>query len=207
MTNELLQVFPTPVHITKYEESMEKEFKFVKNIEYSSNGNNGNYKSKNTSVLKCKELKSISDFIKKQLDVYCEKIISSKQKLVPTISWMNKNPKGSRHHGHIHPNSITSGVFYFAINNTAPIQFHKNDQWGLKLSIDKYNIFNSETFAVPMKTGELILFPSNTKHSVPINKSEEERFSLSFNTFVPDSIIGSKETLTYLNTREINYAG
>ena len=32
MTNELLQVFPIPVHITKYEENMEKEFKFIKNI-------------------------------------------------------------------------------------------------------------------------------------------------------------------------------
>ena len=207
MTNELLQVFPIPVHITKYEENMEKEFKFIKNIEYIPNGSNGNYKSKNTSVLKCKELQNISDFIKKQLDVYCEKVISSKQKLVPTISWINKNPKGSKHHEHIHPNSITSGVFYFAINNTTPIQFHKNNQWGLKLSVNKYNIFNSETFSVPMNTGELILFPSSTKHSVPINKSEEERFSLSFNTFVSDSEIGDRKTLTYLNTRETNHAG
>ena len=68
MTNELLQVFPIPVHISKHEENIEKEFEFVKNIKYISNGNSGNiygnknFKSENTSVLEYKELKTINDF-------------------------------------------------------------------------------------------------------------------------------------------------
>ena len=37
---------------------------------------------------------------------------------------------------------------------------------------------------LPMKRGELILFPSNLQHSVPVNNSEEERISLSFNSWL-----------------------
>ena len=54
--NELLQIFPTPVHISKYEKDITEELKFVKNLEYQLNGGNtgpnGNYKSDNTYVLK-----------------------------------------------------------------------------------------------------------------------------------------------------------
>ena len=44
--SELLQIFPTVVHISKYENDITEELKFVKNIEYKSNGDinsNGNY--------------------------------------------------------------------------------------------------------------------------------------------------------------------
>ena len=50
---------------------------------------------------------------------------------------------------------------------------------------------------LPMKKGELILFPSNLQHSVPANQSDEDRISLSFNTWIKGDI-GDKEKLTYL---------
>ena len=49
-------------------------------------------------------------------------------------------------------------------------------------------------------SGELILFPSNLRHSVPINQGDEERISLSFNTFSIDEL-GSKDSLTHLDIR------
>ena len=56
-----------------------------------------------------------------------------------------------------------------------------------------------ETFLLFSISGELILFPSNLRHSVPRNK-EEERISLSFNTFSIDAL-GSEESLTHLDIR------
>ena len=50
---------------------------------------------------------------------------------------------------------------------------------------------------LPMKRGELILFPSNLTHSVPTNLGEEERISLSFNTW-PKGNMGDIKSLTYL---------
>ena len=35
MKDELLQIFPTPVLITKYEEDFNKEMKYVENLKYT----------------------------------------------------------------------------------------------------------------------------------------------------------------------------
>ena len=61
---------------------------------------------------------------------------------------------------------------------------------------------NSETFMLPCKPGDLILFPSSLRHSVPINTTNKNRISLSFNTFVSDTL-GSENELTHLNIKEI----
>ena len=83
-----------------------------------------------------------------------------------------------------------------------PIQFSKSNQEAMKLDPRKYNHYNAETFMLPCTAAELILFPSNLRHSVPINQGEEERISLSFNTFSIDAL-GSEENLTHLDIRRI----
>ena len=74
----------------------------------------------------------------------------------------------------------------------------------LHLDLWEHNVFNynAETFLLPCVSGELILFPSNLKHSVPTNQGEEERISLSFNTFSVDAL-GSEDSLTHLDIRRI----
>ena len=83
-----------------------------------------------------------------------------------------------------------------------PIQFSKSNQHGMKLDPKKYNTFNAETFLLPCIAGELILFPSDLRHSVPTNMGEEERISLSFNTFSIDAL-GNEDTLTHLDLRSL----
>ena len=120
-----------------------------------------------------------------------------------TQCWTNKNPPNSKHHEHVHPNSIISGVFYFRQSKTLPpIQFSKSIQEGIKLNPEKYNQLNSETFLLPMVDGELVLFPSSLRHSVPFNKGNETRYSMSFNTFCIDEL-GSRDSLTHLNIKEL----
>lgn len=204
MKKELLQLFATPLLITKYEEDMTRELQFVESLEYIIMQQNGNFKSKNSYLLDLPELYKIKKFIDDSLDLFAKNILMSDQKLEITQSWTNKNPKGSRHHEHIHPNSILSGVFYFRINEKLPpIQFAKSFMGQLKLEPKKWNNLNSETFMLPLVSGECIIFPSNTKHSVPINQGEEDRISLAFNTFVKDTL-GSEDQLTELNLRRLN---
>jgi len=201
--DELLMVFPTPVQIYKHEDSIEKELKYIENIEWTSQVANGNFKSKDSYLTKHESLKSITSFFKECIDDYCNTIMNSNQRLVITQLWGNRNPKGSKHHEHVHPNSIISGVFYLRQDpKLPPIQFSKANQHAIKLDPRKYNVYNSETFLLPCTAGELILFPSNLKHSVPINMGDEERISLSFNTFSIDAL-GSKENLTHLDLRSL----
>ena len=201
--DELLMVFPTPVQIYKYENSIEKELKYIEGVEWKQQVANANFKTKDSYLTKHEQLKDLTSFFKECIDDYCNTIINSEQRLVITQLWGNKNPKGSKHHEHVHPNSILSGVFYLRQDpKLPPIQFSKSNQESMKLDPRKYNTYNAETFLLPCTSGELILFPSNLRHSVPVNMGEEERISLSFNTFSVDAL-GSEENLTHLDIRRL----
>ena len=203
MKEELLQIFPRPVLILPYEKPISKELEFIRTLEWLAQKANGNFKSKDSYVLKHEKLKDVKNFLIESINKYCEKILNTKQRLVITQSWFNKNPTGSKHHEHVHPNSIVSGVMYFQIDQTLPpIQFSKSNQDGVKLDPIKYNVLNSDTFLLPCKPGELILFPSNLRHSVPINTGMPDRISLSFNTFCIDAL-GSEDSLTHLDIRRL----
>ena len=201
--DELLMVFPTPVQIYKYEDSIEKELKYIEGVEWKQQVANANFKTKDSYLTKHEQLKKLVSFFKECIDDYCNTVINSDQRLVITQLWGNRNPKGSKHHEHVHPNSILSGVFYLRQDpKLPPIQFAKSNQEAMKLDPRKYNTYNAETFLLPCVSGELILFPSNLRHSVPTNQGDEERISLSFNTFSIDSL-GSEESLTHLDIRSI----
>ena len=158
-----------------------------------------NRQSKDTFILDNPELSKIRTFIETKLNQYISKVYNSPDKLVITQSWLNKSGKGESHHLHHHPNSMISGVWYPAIHEKLPpIEFHNpGGDRDVALKIGEHNNFNSETFLLPLKAGELIIFPSNLYHKVPPNKSDEERISLSFNTW-PKGSMGSIDKLTYL---------
>ena len=203
MKEELLQLFPTPLLIVPYEQPIDKELAYLKTISYRKQQQNGNFRSDDSYLLRNEEFKNIKNFLGEAVDRYTKNVLNSKQRLVITQCWANRNPKGSQHHEHVHPNSIVSGVMYFQINEKLPpIAFAKDRQDGMKLDPEKYNYLNSESFMLPCKPGELILFPSSLKHSVPINQGEEDRISVSFNTFCIDTI-GSEQSLTHLDIRRL----
>ena len=205
--DELLQLFPIPVLICPYPMDYTKELEWIRKQETRTenkgeNTGNGyvhyNRQSEDTFVLDKPELSNIRAFIEAKLHKFVTEIMSSTDKLVITQSWLNKNKKGESHHEHQHPNSMVSGVWYPQIHESLPpIQFRSRHQRDVSLSTEKYNTFNSATFMLPMKRGELILFPSNLTHSVPVNNSEEERISLSFNSW-PKGNMGDMKSLTYL---------
>ena len=205
--DELLQLFPIPVMICPYPMDYSKELEWIRNSE-TRKENKGenigqgsihyNRQSEDTFVLDKPELANIRAFIEAKLNKFVTEIMASTDKLVITQSWLNKNKKGESHHEHVHPNSMVSGVWYPQIHEQLPpIQFRSRHQRDVSLQTEKYNTFNSATFMLPMKRGELILFPSNLQHSVPVNNSEEERISLSFNSW-PKGNMGDIKSLTYL---------
>ena len=204
--DELLQLFPTPVMICPYPTDYSKELTWIRNAETrkenkgDANVGNTHYnrQSEDTFVLDKPELINIRAFIEAKLHKFVTEIMASTDKLVITQSWLNKNKKGESHHEHVHPNSMVSGVWYPQIHEQLPpIQFRCRTQRDVSLQTEKYNTFNSATFMLPMKCGELILFPSNLQHSVPVNHSDEERISLSFNSW-PKGNMGDERSLTYL---------
>ena len=103
------------------------------------------------------------------------------------------------HHMHAHSNSIISGVLYLnADRKYDSIKFHKHNNYQtLKFPTSNYHVFNSQSWTVPVHTGEIILFPSYLSHEVSQKIGDNLRTSLSFNTYVK-GIIGEKMELTEL---------
>jgi uncharacterized protein (TIGR02466 family) len=198
---ELIQLFPKPVLISKYHKDFTKELEYVKSLEHKLNEKSQKEYAKqstNTFLLDEPELASIREFIEAYLKFYVHNVLECTDELVITQAWSNICEKGKKHHEHVHPNSIVSGVFYFQINeNLPPIEFRNPNTHSFNLNIQKQNNFNSATFLLPLNSGELILFPSNLTHSVPENKADLPRISLAFNTFAKNSL-GSIDSLTYL---------
>ena len=87
--------------------------------------------------------------------------------------WFNIAGPGESTGWHDHKErSELSGVYYLHVpDNSGDIHFRKK--------------IDAETFEWEIKsqTGKLILFDSNIEHSVPENKSKENRISIAFNLF------------------------
>ena len=121
-------------------------------------------------------------------------------------TWVTWKEPGQMHIPHTHPNSVISGVFFYGYGEegTPAIEFHKNEFQGTGQSImlkekpDKRPSPSAwKKFTIPFIPGTLLLFPSHFKHSVPINKTEYTRKSVSMN-IVPKGVLGDPGSLTEL---------
>ena len=202
--DELIQLFPTPVLICSCPFEYSKELEWIKQQDTRRENKNSetgqifNRQSEDTFILDKPEMSRVKQFIDFKLKEFVVDVMGCDSEMVITQSWLNKSGKGESHHEHKHPNSMISGVWYPQIHEKLPpIQFRIGEQRDVSLSIKKFNHFNSAVFLLPMKKGELILFPSNLQHSVPANQSDEERISLSFNTWCKGNM-GNERSLTYL---------
>ena len=201
--DEFYEIFPTPVALYRYKDSIDDELNYLKSIQYlDTDDPTRSNRSTSSFLFENEELKNIFIFVNKCLADYARRVLATDQLLTVTQSWANKNIKGANHHDHVHPNSIVSGVFYFQTNSSTPIIFNKTDQHAFVFEPIKFNTVNSHQFRLEVKAGECILFPSSLRHAVPENNYFLERISMSFNTFSLGTL-GSKRALTHLNIKEL----
>jgi len=197
-------LFPTPIYTTKINRGFTKqELNFVKEQEKHSSKNQGNINTKDNYILNKKEFKNIKKFLNDCCKDYIKTIICPKNnvELYITQSWLNYTKENEYHHKHNHGNSIVSGVLYFNANkdNDNITFFNKENYEQILPEIDesKYNVWNSQSWWLPVETGKLMMFPSSTKHQVDNKKGYNIRVSLAFNTFYKGTI-GSNSKLTEL---------
>ena len=107
------------------------------------------------------------------------------RKLKCNSFWINILPEGGTHSSHIHPHSVISGTTYVAMPEGTSA-----------LKLEDPRLAMMMLAPVPLKTapqelqrfvyvrpavGEVLLWESWLRHEVPMNMSEEERISVSFN--------------------------
>ena len=195
--NDIYNLFPEPiVSYTLGREFTSTEKNALLNQDWGRS--EGNETSKNTFVLDKKNLENIRNFILSSLTDFGKRVYEfddEKTKLYITQSWMNRTMPGEFHHSHKHPNSIVSGTLYIETNDSDVIQFKKpgSDTSPWLFAPKQWNTWYCETWALPIVSGQLLLWRSYLPHSVPRTKGPNARYSLSFNTFVRGDIGGEYE--------------
>jgi uncharacterized protein (TIGR02466 family) len=195
-------IFPTPIYISKIDRQLsKKELLFIDKTKLNTYKNEGNTTSNNNYILNNKSFKDLKTDLDAKVQDYFDKVISPANNIKPYItqSWLNYTETNQYHHKHEHPNSLVSGVFYINSDKEFDkIKFYKKDIYqSIKPEIKDWNIWNSEYWWFPVKTGDIILFPSSLTHMVETKQGTNTRISLAFNTFIKGTI-GNNKTLTEL---------
>jgi uncharacterized protein (TIGR02466 family) len=192
-------LFPTPVVTTNIERPLTNEELSIINYHKQKTYNNaGNITSLDTSIID--QFSSLKKFVYTGIQYYVDNVICPNDgvNFYITQSWINYTETGQHHHKHNHPNSIFSGVFYLnAKESVDKITFYSDQYSQITLGTKQWNPFNSSSWWFPVKTGDLIMFPSSLTHMVEQTQSKETRISLAFNVFARGNF-GDEKQLTSL---------
>jgi uncharacterized protein (TIGR02466 family) len=99
--------------------------------------------------------------------------------------WINILPEGGTHASHIHPHSVISGTTYVAMPEGASSLKLEDPRSAMMMAApirrkDAREEMRSFIYPNP-KVGEVLLWESWLRHEVPMNMSEDDRISVSFN--------------------------
>ena len=99
--------------------------------------------------------------------------------------WINILPQGGIHTGHIHPHSVISGTTYVAMPDGASAIKFEDPRLPMMMAApgrikDARPEVRQFAYVAPM-VGDVLLWESWLRHEVPINMSEDDRISVSFN--------------------------
>lgn len=152
-------------------------------------------------VIKSNENGWQSDNIVQQLDEFkdlnlrimqiCERIGES-QLFQPNLvyrhqAWVNISPPGASNKIHYHANSHFSGVYYVSLKapECGSIFFRDPRVVNRMLTYptNKRTEFTAEEVNMPPEEGRIYVFPGWLEHGVNVNKSDQDRVSISFNVF------------------------
>ncbi len=99
--------------------------------------------------------------------------------------WINILPEGGTHGSHIHPHSVISGTTYVAMPDGASALKLEDPRSGRLMAAPPRKTGAREdlrTFVyVAPNVGDVLLWESWLRHEVPMNMSEYDRISVSFN--------------------------
>ena len=213
---QIAGIFPTPIYIAQREigldnsgltETEDKEIEEI--IEHGMMATNDTHPelrsmSEDKYIFNDK-LQDIKEFCEDHIDNYVKEVHNPRKDLefYITQSWLNYTKLGGSHGMHTHQNSWISGVFYLSAPEGNGICFYDPNMRIKRIlkidsSLENPSQWQGEKITVPLKTNQLVLFPSWLGHAVDPNPEQTTtRLSLAFNVFFTGPI-GIESDLTEL---------
>lgn len=107
------------------------------------------------------------------------------RKLVLEDLWINILPEGGTHSSHLHPHSVISGTTYVAMPDGASALKLEDPRSARMMAAparrkDARRDLQTFIYMKP-EVGDVLLWESWLRHEVPLNRSEYDRLSVSFN--------------------------
>jgi uncharacterized protein (TIGR02466 family) len=177
-----------------------KELAVIKKIKYKP-PHKGFYLSETISLLNDKALTSLKKFIIKKAKEYVRNVLEIKDQIYLTQSWSTLNPTNAFHEPHTHPNTFISLVYY-AQCKEGSIHIHSDISsirkcFNFHYTINRFNIYNSQIWELPVRTGDIVLFPGHIRHSSVPNRTQQDRIAVGANFFIKGTL-GSKKMVSLI---------
>jgi len=180
---QIIDLFPLPLGVVECPLDIKEIIKFFDTVEMGSEqGSVYGLVSENTYILDNPICKPLADWILKSMQEYSEEILGWDEKLQFSQTWLTYKLPGQKHEVHTHPNSLLAGVFYYEVYDNYPaITFHNpivsfgRSTFQSKPKDPNNSKYLRDTLSFTPSPNTLIIFPSNTPHSVPVNNTKQVR--------------------------------
>jgi uncharacterized protein (TIGR02466 family) len=187
--HQIVPLFSQPLYINKTDMTDDMIQSVMDTQCQSDNGGYSNGWMSQTQWLKSQpEVRATVEYNLSKYVYDVLQVDETKHQLEHTSSWVNKHNPGDSGHGHAHNNAMFSGVMYFKVPpNSGDIIFYVPSMiptWctqTLYPEVKEYNIHNMRESRIPVKDGMIVIFPAHLTHSISINNSNQERYSMAFN--------------------------
>lgn len=141
------------------------------------------------------EMKELVDLIMVEAGNILDAFRIKRESHYITNMWANIANPNRRHHMHVHPNCLLSGLIYIKTPPRcgptvfiSPRQFSK----GLEPTYLEKNELNSDGFTMPAEKGRMLIWPSYIPHAVEQGAADEseDRIVVAFNIMIRGLIDG-----------------
>ena len=135
------------------------------------------------------EMKELVDLIMKESELILDLYKIQRDSHYITNMWANITHPNHRHHMHIHPNCLFSGILYIkAPKNCGPTIFGDPRLHArmIEPTFTEKNTFNAAIFLAPPEKGRMLMWPSYISHGVEYGtaKDDEDRIVIAFNVMI-----------------------
>ena len=189
-----------PILIVETKELLnENELTFLKNLKTTEHPKNNYFPNRHdfkltesVQILNNIELKRIKDFVWKNFCNYLDYFLEIENQFYMCNSWATFQKKEDFHNSHNHSNAVFSSAFYVESDNNV-LQFSVpkskiQEGFNFDYNVKNYNVFNSSTWDLKVKTGDIVFFPGELTHESVTHESDTNRTMIGSSYFIKGKI-------------------